>query len=108
MLERSTQIGFKAVVLLTGHYGPNWKDLQTLVAKMQPHVRAELYGLPDFEAAGPGFDVDGKYVLTSDEVLMLDKLPATAVVIGSPVGRKRYQTPTAAMRTAAAMIHHLA
>jgi dihydrolipoamide dehydrogenase len=30
----------------------------------------------------PGFDVDGKYVMTSDEVLMLDKLPATAVVIG--------------------------
>ncbi len=30
----------------------------------------------------PGFDVDGKYVLTSDEVLMLDKLPSSAVVIG--------------------------
>jgi dihydrolipoamide dehydrogenase len=30
----------------------------------------------------PGFEVDGQYVLTSDEVLMLDKLPASAVVIG--------------------------
>ncbi|HUP84199.1 MAG TPA: dihydrolipoyl dehydrogenase [Acidimicrobiales bacterium] len=30
----------------------------------------------------PGFDLDGRYVLTSDEFLMLDKLPATAVVIG--------------------------
>src|SRR6202011_3832322 len=30
----------------------------------------------------PGFDVDGRYVLTSDEVLMLDKLPSSAVVIG--------------------------
>ncbi|MBA3653914.1 MAG: dihydrolipoyl dehydrogenase [Actinobacteria bacterium] len=30
----------------------------------------------------PGFDADGEYVLTSDEVLSLDKLPATAVVIG--------------------------
>jgi dihydrolipoamide dehydrogenase len=30
----------------------------------------------------PGFDVDGKLVMTSDEVLALDKLPATAVVIG--------------------------
>ena len=30
----------------------------------------------------PGFDVDGEYVMTSDEVLALDKLPASAVVIG--------------------------
>ncbi|HSS09141.1 MAG TPA: dihydrolipoyl dehydrogenase [Acidimicrobiales bacterium] len=29
-----------------------------------------------------GFDVDGKLVLTSDEVLALERLPATAVVIG--------------------------
>src|SRR4051812_45097761 len=30
----------------------------------------------------PGFDVDGKFVLTSDEVLSLEKLPSSAVVIG--------------------------
>jgi dihydrolipoamide dehydrogenase len=30
----------------------------------------------------PGFDADGRYVLTSDEVLMLDRLPRSAVVIG--------------------------
>ena len=30
----------------------------------------------------PGFDVDGRYVLTSDEVLALEELPATAVVVG--------------------------
>ena len=30
----------------------------------------------------PGFDVDGRYVLTSDEMLELDRLPASAVVIG--------------------------
>jgi dihydrolipoamide dehydrogenase len=30
----------------------------------------------------PGFDVDGKIVLTSDEILMLESLPASAVVIG--------------------------
>ncbi len=30
----------------------------------------------------PGFEVDGKLVLTSDEVLDLEKLPASAVVIG--------------------------
>ncbi|HET7487168.1 MAG TPA: dihydrolipoyl dehydrogenase [Acidimicrobiales bacterium] len=31
----------------------------------------------------PGFDVDGRIVLTSDEVLALDHLPATAAVIGA-------------------------
>ena len=30
----------------------------------------------------PGFDVDGRIVMTSDEVLMLEKLPSSAVVIG--------------------------
>jgi dihydrolipoamide dehydrogenase len=30
----------------------------------------------------PGFDVDGRFVMTSDEVLSLEKLPSSAVVIG--------------------------
>ena len=30
----------------------------------------------------PGFEVDGKFVMTSDEVLALDQLPGSAVVIG--------------------------
>ncbi len=30
----------------------------------------------------PGFDVDGKFVMTSDEVLSLDKLPESVAVIG--------------------------
>jgi dihydrolipoamide dehydrogenase len=30
----------------------------------------------------PGFDIDGKIVMTSDEVLAMDKLPQSAVVIG--------------------------
>jgi dihydrolipoamide dehydrogenase len=30
----------------------------------------------------PGFEVDGRHVLTSDEVLALEKLPSSAVVIG--------------------------
>jgi dihydrolipoamide dehydrogenase len=30
----------------------------------------------------PGFDVDGRFVLTSDEVLALDRLPGSAVVVG--------------------------
>ena len=31
----------------------------------------------------PGFDVDGRFVLTSDEILSLDALPETAAVIGA-------------------------
>jgi dihydrolipoamide dehydrogenase len=48
----------------------------------------ELQGTSVLLASGsvprtlPGFDVDGKYVLTSDEVLMLDALPSSAVVVG--------------------------
>ncbi len=48
----------------------------------------ELKGTSVILAAGsvprtiPGFELDGRYVLSSDEFLMLDKLPATAVVIG--------------------------
>jgi creatinine amidohydrolase len=49
-------LGFKAVLLLTGHYGPNWIDLKTLVELVQPAVGARLYALPDFEANEPGFE----------------------------------------------------
>jgi creatinine amidohydrolase len=51
--------GFHAAILLTGHYGPNWKDLKTLVSILQPHLSTRLYALPDFEANQPGFDVEG-------------------------------------------------
>jgi creatinine amidohydrolase len=59
-IRAADQLGFKAVILLTGHYGPNWMDLKTIVQTIQPHIRARLFGLPDFEAAEPGFDGDGK------------------------------------------------
>ena len=59
-VRAAEEIGFRAVILLTGHYGPNWEDLKTLVGLLQPRVRARLYGLPDFEANVPGFDADGK------------------------------------------------
>ena len=52
--------GFRAAVLLTGHYGPNWQDLKDLVELIQPHVRVRLYALPDFEANRPGFDNDDR------------------------------------------------
>ena len=49
----------------------------------------ELQGDAVILAAGsaprsiPGFDVDGRIVMTSDEVLALDRLPQSAVVIGA-------------------------
>lgn len=52
--------GFHAAIFLTGHYGPNWKDLKTLLEAVQPHFAVRLYGLPDWEANAPGFDGDGK------------------------------------------------
>ncbi|HWW53044.1 MAG TPA: dihydrolipoyl dehydrogenase [Acidimicrobiales bacterium] len=48
----------------------------------------ELHGTSIVLAAGsvprtiPGFNIDGRLVMTSDEVLALDKLPGRAVVIG--------------------------
>jgi creatinine amidohydrolase len=54
------QVGFHAAILITGHYGPNWKDLKTVVGLLQPHLAVRLWALPDFEANQPGFDGDGK------------------------------------------------
>jgi len=59
-IRQADAIGFHAAILITGHYGPNWMDLDTLVALVQPHVGVRLYSLPDFEANQPGFDNDGK------------------------------------------------
>jgi hypothetical protein len=53
-------LGFHAAILLTGHYGPNWEDLKTLVSHIQPYVGTRRYALPDFEANQPGFDNDGQ------------------------------------------------
>lgn len=55
-VRQADALGFKAAILLTGHYGPNWEDLKTLLRLIQPHVGTRLYGLPDFEANQPGFD----------------------------------------------------
>ena len=59
-LRAADALGFHAAILLTGHYGPNWEDLKTLLTLLQPHFAMRLYGLPDFEANQPGFDNDGK------------------------------------------------
>jgi|SRR5579884_756548 len=52
-------LGLHGAIFLTGHYGPNWEDLKTLLNLVQPHVGTRLYGLPDFEANQPGFEGDG-------------------------------------------------
>ncbi len=59
-LRAADALGFHAAILVTGHYGPNWQDLKTLLEILQPHFAMQLYGLPDFEANQPGFDGDGK------------------------------------------------
>jgi creatinine amidohydrolase len=59
-LRAADALGFHAAILVTGHYGPNWQDLKTLVEILQPHFAMRMYGLPDFEANQPGFDGDGK------------------------------------------------
>ena len=56
-IRAADELGFHAAILLTGHYGPNWQDLKTLVELIQPYVSVRLFGLPDFEANQPGFDV---------------------------------------------------
>ncbi len=53
-------LGFHAAIFLTGHYGPNWIDLKTLLERIQPSVGTRLYGLPDFEANQPGFAGDNR------------------------------------------------
>jgi creatinine amidohydrolase len=59
-VRAADRLRFHAAIFLTGHYGPNWQDLKTLLELVQPHVGTRLYGLPDFEANQPGFDSDGK------------------------------------------------
>ena len=51
---------FRAALLVTGHYGPNWEDLKTLVGILQPHLAVRMYALPDFEANVPGFRGSGQ------------------------------------------------
>ncbi|MCC6485172.1 MAG: creatininase family protein [Armatimonadetes bacterium] len=58
-IRAADRLGFKAAILLTGHYGPNWNDLKTLVEIVQPRVGTRLYSLPDFEANQPGFSGTG-------------------------------------------------
>ena len=59
-IRSADRLGFHAAILITGHYGPNWQDLKTLLELIQPRVGARLYGLPDFEANQPGFAGDGR------------------------------------------------
>jgi creatinine amidohydrolase len=59
-VRAADRLGFHAAIFLTGHYGPNWQDLKTVLELAQHRVGTRLYGLPDFEANQPGFAGDGK------------------------------------------------
>ena len=59
-IRAADALGFHAIILITGHYGPNWEDLKTLAELIQPFVGARIHGLPDSEANQPGFDRDGR------------------------------------------------
>ncbi|MDO8943175.1 MAG: creatininase family protein [Desulfobacterales bacterium] len=58
-IRQADALGFKAAILFTGHYGPNWQDLNELVRLLQPIVGTRLYSLPEFEANYKGFSGDG-------------------------------------------------
>lgn len=59
-IRQADALGFHAAILLTGHYGPNWEDLQELVSLLQPFVGTRLYGLPEFESNYKGFSGSGE------------------------------------------------
>ncbi|HEX7434155.1 MAG TPA: creatininase family protein [Anaerolineaceae bacterium] len=59
-IRAADALGFHAAILFTGHYGPNYQDLQTLVSLLQPFVGTRLFSLPEFEANEKGFDGNGK------------------------------------------------
>jgi creatinine amidohydrolase/Fe(II)-dependent formamide hydrolase-like protein len=59
-IRAADALGFHAAILLTGHYGPNYQDLQELVGLLQPFVGTRLYSLPEFESNYKGFSGDGR------------------------------------------------
>src|SRR5581483_6700525 len=73
----------------------------------------ELRGRHTVLAAGsvprsiPGFDVDGRLVITSDELLMLESLPASAVVIGGGAIGCEFASTLAALGTQVTMLEVL-
>jgi creatinine amidohydrolase len=58
-LRAAEVAGFHAALLLTGHHGPNYLDLQNLVQLVQPRLRMRVGGWPEFEGNRPGFPGDG-------------------------------------------------
>lgn len=58
-IRAADALHFHAAILLTGHYGPNWQDLNRMVASIQPFVGTRLYSLPEFESNYKGFTGDG-------------------------------------------------
>jgi creatinine amidohydrolase len=108
-IRQADALGFKVAILLTGHYGPNWEDLNTLLRLVQPHVGTRLYSLPDFEANTPGFDPErpghggdhaGKvetsllWALEPDcvDLSRIPSEPGTHMAMGKDAGQSNRQT----------------
>ena len=60
------------------------KDPRTVVVDGEKELRGRhvILASGSVPRTIPGFDVDGRFVLTSDEVLDLTELPGSSVVIG--------------------------
>ena len=58
-IRAADALGFHAAILLTGHYGANYEDLNEVVRLVQPWVGTRLYSLPEFESNYKGFNGDG-------------------------------------------------
>ena len=64
----------------TGTLGPD--HLVTVDDGTELHGRHVIIASGSVPRSIPGFDIDGQLVMTSDEILDLERLPASAVVIG--------------------------
>jgi creatinine amidohydrolase len=60
-VRQADALGFHAAILLTGHYGPNWQDLNEMIGLLQPFVGTRLYSLPESESNYKGFSGDGQH-----------------------------------------------
>lgn len=98
-LRAAEVAGFRAAILLTGHHGPNYLDLQTLVELAQPRLAMRVAGLPEFALNRPGFPGDGAdgdhagkvetslLAALAPECVDLDRIPAAPAYPCYALGR---------------------
>ncbi len=91
-LRAAEVLGFHAAILLTGHHGPNYLDLRSLVESIQPWLRMRIHGLPEFEANRRGFrgtGADGDHA-GKVETSLLWALEPDCVDLGRVPAEPRY------------------